>query len=396
MAIQLVSDDHEERLNDLFLSVEDTFYIVSPFIGLPIVKRLCSILESNSNIRCEVITRFSREDFVNGASNLHALEKLLQHNVHIYALRGLHTKLYLIDKKFALLGSANFTSGGFKLNHELSLLIADETNILEDMIKYYDDLLGAIKSKGDFLITLEQVTSEIDIVGRLRKTQKNKNIRYSNEQQFGALIDTERAKDTGGNPDSIQTIISAIDYEVKKEGIWLKFEGDANDRLNPDEKYWLFTPDNYPHGITCFPTNNKPSGMKAGDYIYIAAISTDEKGNNTPVIIGRARTHGYEKENIADETMRRLNPWTEHYSIFVRLYDVEYLDTAQKNGISLIDVIADVGTNTYPSTIGTSKTLPELRTTHYQKSHLKITSQAKEYIDMRFEQKAMQYGACRV
>jgi len=396
LAIQLVSDDHGEILNDILLSVEDRFYIVSPFIGLPIVKRLCSILESNQNIQCEIITRFSREDFVNGASNLHALEKLLQYNVHIYALRGLHTKLYLIDEKSALLGSANFTSGGFKLNHELSLLIKNETNILADMFQYYNELLTAIKSKGDFLITSKQVASEIAIVENLRKTRKVKNIGYSNQCQFGALIDTEKTKDTGENPDSIQAIISAIDSDEKKEGIWLKFEGVANDRLNPDKKYWLFTPDNYPQGITCFPTKNKPSGMKDGDYLYIAAISTDQKGNNTPIIIGRARTYGYEKENIADEIMKRFNPWTEHYSIFVRLYDVEYLDTAQKNGISLIDVIADVGTNTYPSTIGTSKTLQELRTTHFQKSHMRITSQAKDYIDMRFEQKASQYGVCRV
>lgn len=45
-----------------------------------------------------------------------------------------------------------------------------------------------------------------------------------------------------------------------------------------------FKPDEHPQGITCFPTNNRPSGMKAGDYIYIAAINMDEKGNNTPVI----------------------------------------------------------------------------------------------------------------
>jgi len=353
------------------------------------------MLENNSKVRCEVITRFSREDFVNGASNLHALQELLQHGVHIYALRGLHTKVYLIDKKSAMLGSANFTSGGFKLNHELSLHITEETNILREMCTYYDNLLGTIKSKGDFSVTQELVTSEIATVKDLRKDRKDKTIRYSNAQQFGALLDQDSGDDTGGAPDSIQSIISVNSQAIVKEGIWLKFEGEADDRKKPDEKYSLFTPDKYPQGITCFPTNNKPSGMKDGDYIYIAVVSTDEKGNNTPIIIGRARTYGFEKENVADEAMRKWHTWTEHYSVFVRLYDMEYLNTEQKNGISLIDVIAEVGTDTYPSTIGTSKTLQELRTTHYQKSHMRITHQAKDYLDMRFNQKAKAYGVCK-
>lgn len=395
MPIQLVTNDHEAKLRDIFLSVENQFYIVSPFIGFPIVKQLCSMLVNNPKVRCEVITRFAREDFVNGASNLYAHQELLQNGVQIYALRGLHTKLYLIDKKSAMLGSANFTSGGFKLNHELSLFIKDETKIIEDMHNYYDELMSAIKSKGDYLVTQELVDAEIAMVESLRKGRKDKTTSYSNEYQFGALLDKDGANDTGGIPDSIQSIISISSQTIVNEGIWLKFEGEANDREDPNEKYWLFTPNKYPHGITCFPTNNKPSGMKVGDYIYIAVVSTDEKGNNTPIIVGRARTYGFEKENVADESMRKIYPWTEHYSVFVRLYDVEYLNTEQKNGISLIDVIAEVGPDTYPSTIGTSKPLQELRTTHYQKSHLRITHQAKDYLDMRFNQKAKQYGVCK-
>ena len=396
MPIQLVTNDHELRLQEIFSSVEKEFYIVSPFIGLPIVKQLCSMLEENPEVQCELITRFSREDFINGASNLYALQELLQKGVSISALQDLHTKLYIIDKKTAMLGSANFTSGGFKLNHELSLLITEETHILKDMCAYYDELLSAIKIKGDFTVTPELVESEIAIVEDLRKKRKDKKTLYSNNHQFGAVLDQDRSNDTGGTPDSIQSIISVNSQTIISEGIWLKLEGDANERENPNEKYWLFKPDKYPHGITCFPKNNKPSGINNGDYIYIAVVSTDVKGNNTPIIVGRARTYGFEKENIADEAMRKLYTWTEHYSVFIRLYDTEYLNTEQKNGISLIDVIAEVGTDTYPTTIGTIKTLQELRTTHYQKSHLRITSQAKDYIDMRFEQKARQYGVCRV
>ena len=136
--------------------------------------------------------------------------------------------------------------------------------------------------------------------------------------------------------------------------------------------------------------------LKNNDYIYIAVVSKDKNGNNTPVIIGRGRTYGFEKGNVADKKMLKLYPWMDHFSVFVRLYDVEYLDTEQKNGISLLDVLAYVGTDTYPSTIGTMKTLLELRKSHYQKSHMRITSHAKTYIDSRFNEKIRKYGVCKV
>ncbi|WP_427910064.1 hypothetical protein [Pelotomaculum schinkii] len=43
-----------------------------------------------------------------------------------------------------MLGSANFTSGGFRLNHELSIFVRDEVDILTDMHSYYNDTLTKI------------------------------------------------------------------------------------------------------------------------------------------------------------------------------------------------------------------------------------------------------------
>lgn len=386
MSVQLVTTDHEQRLHEIFETAEHNLQIISPFIGLDISKQLASILEINPEINCEIITRFSRNDFITGASNLYALKILKDAGVTLYALQGLHTKLYLIDNYAGMLGSANFTSGGFKLNHELSIFIRDETSIIADMHSYYDDILSKINEKGDFKITDELIKSEIEIVTKLRSDRKDKDSKYNNSIQFGALFNKGDDLITGGNPDTIQIILAAEVKDEITEGIWLKFEGDADNRDGPEDGYEIAHSTRFPTGFTCFPAGNKPSGMKPGDYIYLATIGTDGRGNRTPVIMGRARTKGFFKENMADSDMKREYDWMVHYPAYVELYDAEYLDTQQKNGISLIDLLADVGNETYPSTVGTAKTPIELRTTHYQKSHIRITHRAKEYLDSRFEQ----------
>ncbi|TEB06571.1 hypothetical protein Psch_00103 [Pelotomaculum schinkii] len=76
MSVQLVSADHEARLQEILEGTEAKLCIISPFIGLDISKRLAAILEINPAICCEIITLFSREDFVNGASSLYALKAL--------------------------------------------------------------------------------------------------------------------------------------------------------------------------------------------------------------------------------------------------------------------------------------------------------------------------------
>lgn len=392
MSIQLVTTDHEDRLQEILEGTESNLHIISPFIGLEISKRLAAILEINPAIACEIVTRFSREDFVNGASNLYALKALKEAGVIIYALQGLHTKLYLIDNAAGMLGSANFTSGGFKLNHELSIFVRDETEIIDDMHTYYNDILAKIQEKGDFKVTDELIQSEIEMVTRLRKDRKDKSTKYRNEHQFGAVLNKGDESVTGGNPDTIQTILAAGIKDRITEGIWLKFEGDAENREGPEDRYEIARSAKLPTGFTSFPAGNKPSGMKPGDYMYLAIIGTDGRGNSTPVIMGRARTKGFSKENMADEEMKKEFDWMWEYPAFVELYDSEFLDTPQKNGISLLDVLAEVGTGTYPSTIGTTKTPIELRTTHYQKSHMRITHQAKDYLDSRFEQVAKIYG----
>lgn len=100
--------------------------------------RLLSENMNNDPALCvTLITRFYREDFVNGVSRIEALEMLNDAGANIYAMQDLHSKLYLFDMETALLGSANFTSGGFKLNHELSLYVENENEVNPQLLAYF-------------------------------------------------------------------------------------------------------------------------------------------------------------------------------------------------------------------------------------------------------------------
>lgn len=64
------------------------------------------------------------------ANSIDAIEMMMNAGIKVYALKGLHTKLYLFDDNVGIVGSANFTSGGFISNFELSLMAVDEMDLL--------------------------------------------------------------------------------------------------------------------------------------------------------------------------------------------------------------------------------------------------------------------------
>lgn len=394
MSIQIVHHDHYEKLKYILDSIDSEIKIVSPFIKDETANLLCTILHSNPDIKCTIITRFVRQEFAEHASSLHALQKLLDNGADIYALRYLHSKLYLIDDSIAMMGSANFTSGGFRFNHELSLLLEDEPELVPELHQYFDDILCEIKSQNNSQVTKQLIEDEQSIIEKHIKNRKDKTAHHniSDDIQYGAIIAKIAKESTKPSSDDIQDILCRTEKKPSCKRIWLKFEGTSEERLDPDAPYFHFTPDGYPEGITCFPGSKKPTGIEAGDLIYIAAVTQDALGNNTPVIVGRCSTYGYEAENIATPEMIAKTPWLERYSAFIRLKDVEYLTTEQKNGISLLHLLTVIGKDMYPSTTGTTKSVPELRAMHYRRSHIRITEKAAEYINSQFDKLAKKYG----
>jgi len=74
-------------------------------------------------------------------------ELLYTHPERVRTLPFLHAKA-AIGKGLAMLGSSNFTEGGFRRNFELGVLI-DETSVLEELVFWFDELWDQAGSLAD-------------------------------------------------------------------------------------------------------------------------------------------------------------------------------------------------------------------------------------------------------
>lgn len=377
MTIELLNENHILAFKNSIRNTKSKIRIVSPFIGFETSRQLANSL-GDSNVECIIITRFYREDFLNHASSLSGIKILVEAGFKIYALKSLHSKLYIFDDELAILGSANFTMGGFRWNHELSLMIEDEKELILELNDYYDDLLNNIVTSGNWLIDREKVEEEIKMVEKLSKHRKDKTTKYKNNIQFGANISKNKNIDV---TDEIEKIIRNDIDDTFTEEIWLKFVGTGNSRYKPSDEY---SPEKLKNKIvTSFPRN--PRGIGEDDYIYLSAISWDKNNIPTPIIIARARTKGFNPENIASEDDKKRYIWMEDYPYYIELYNVEILNTEVIEGISLDRLINELGSNLYPTTKGKQLTIRELKNRHHQKSHLRLTPSAKQYIDKEFD-----------
>lgn len=156
--MEVLTNNHFEKILDLFDGVKHNIKIISPFISESMAKKLCDVVK-NGNIACTFITRFYLEDMFAKANSIDAIQMMMDAGIDVYALKGLHTKLYLFDDTYGVLGSANFTAGGFKSNVELSLLLNNDDGILNELHSYFYDLLSKIKQSKEGLITKEVLDS---------------------------------------------------------------------------------------------------------------------------------------------------------------------------------------------------------------------------------------------
>ena len=122
--IQVLTSEHYERILDYMAGAKDEIKIISPFLTRSMAKVLCSSVQQGQ--KCTFITRLYIEDLYQKANNLDAIRDMKKAGISVYAVKGLHAKLYLFDRDTAILGSANFTTGGFKTNIELSLAMENE------------------------------------------------------------------------------------------------------------------------------------------------------------------------------------------------------------------------------------------------------------------------------
>ncbi|WP_165350748.1 phospholipase D family protein [Ectobacillus funiculus] len=109
-------------------SCKQSITIISPYITQNAVRRLIETLPSCISSRL-FITLPPGPEYVIGTVEVEGLELLAQAGFELRYLENLHAKIYLLDQKYAYIGSANLTSSGWELIGK-----SGEGNV-EDMVR---------------------------------------------------------------------------------------------------------------------------------------------------------------------------------------------------------------------------------------------------------------------
>ena len=385
MSVELISENHGNVIRNIINSSKEKILIISPFMGRTTCLELAKYIVKNK-VTCKIITRFYREDFIRNVSSLDGLLKLIKSGAKIFALIGLHTKLYIIDDVFSIITSANYTYGGMYNNFELGIKIENEEGIIKSCTEYFNDLWKKISKHNDEgSISIQKIEDEKILVNK-SISSRTKSTVNRNETKQGANIE-----EINHSSDLIEKALekkyrSAINT---KEGGWLKFEANAKHRHDPDKSY-LDSVNIYTKRKTFFP--KRPVGVKPEHKLFLSLVSYDSDGVATPVIIGRGYSKGFNPENIVKGKFNGWESWMTEYPYYVEFEQLELIRGPAKNGISLLELYRTIKGDIYPSTYQISIPFEELRKYHNKKDKIRITKYAEEYIDKIIEERFAKYG----
>lgn len=360
MAIELLTNNHAERLLSAIQNCKKEICIISPFLSdNELTEPLINLLETKP-ISCTVVTRFEHEDFFKGASKIHALMALKSHHAQLFALKNLHAKLYLIDNSIAILGSANFTNGGLNNNHELSLYITEEPELLMQLLQYATDITSVCKHDG--IITNELIQEEYIRLTKEPQNFQNSKYKYS----YGATLPHTKKR---------KKIASQKSKKSAQPTVWIKFE--ATSRTRPNGKVY-FLDKRFPAERTSFSASKKPRRIAEGDLVYIAVHSYDATGHPAPMIVACAKAHKFSENNFLSEK--------KEWPYYIELYDLKVLPGPLQDGLSLYTLIDICGKNTYKHTQTKGKDI-DIKYSHRQQAYLELAEPAQNYLHEYFESK---------
>lgn len=388
MPYELISRNSLSTFEDLIGSAEERIWIISPFIGFRTASALVEAINPGVDLR--VISRFDREDFIKGVSSLEALSLIINAGGEIFALRGLHTKLYLFDKVHSIITSANFTVGGLVNNFEIGVLFTQETEIANEVLDYFDDLRNRILQHDEDRRTSSKVTkdwieNEKAVIAPLiqSRPQSTKN---TNRYSRGATLDAT------SYADPLEKLFSSSEPYGGRADVWLKFEADSNHRVPNHVRYLVASGPVDPfQSRTYFPT--KPRSIMEGDTLYLTVVSYDSSGKGTTIVVGRTKAHQFREDNVTHPGDPAYESWNEHYPYFVELYDIEGFDAEIHRGIPIFDLYRAVSYRTFPSTFSDpSRTPTSIRHYHQRRDKIRITGQAARYLDDELDARIRKYG----
>lgn len=155
---KLLKNPTESIFMSLLSSAKDEVLLCAPFIKKDIIQ---NILKNKKNTtKLIVITTCNISSFIRKASDIEAIEVLLDKGIKVYNHQHLHAKVYSFDCEKAIITSANLTYSGMNKNYEYGILVDDKETVFsidDDLQCLVDDNLSGEFTKESILFIKEQI-----------------------------------------------------------------------------------------------------------------------------------------------------------------------------------------------------------------------------------------------
>jgi HKD family nuclease len=358
---------HNNWLDFFLRELKDTkqVLIISPFITRNIVDHL---LDNRVDAEVKLITRFNLNDFRARVSSLSALKKLVDVKVEIKGIQGLHSKVYIFDSKSVIIGSANFTSGGFFSNYEFGVL-SKEADTVKKSIEYFNSL---------WKLDTESLTTEKINSWKEELESATPHMQPESLSDYGK-------KATVTESDDKQYIIKFFGKTEHREG--LSFT--SREEIEGSHCHWALTFS----GRRGPNRNGRPRKYRDGDIVYMARML---EGRDYAIFgKGIALRHVDERDVASEEDIEEID-WKEEWPVYIRVYNTEFIDGTMADCPKFSEFFNELKYDCFPTTqayhargIENINPWDSLR----QQADIKLSEIGAEWVEAKFQEAKQRCGA---
>ncbi len=339
MTLRLVDSAWSTELTQALRADTSELRIVCPYIKTGALDRLLALKPKV----IQVITRFNLADFAEGVSDIAALLKVLVAGGQVRGIKNLHAKLYLFGGSRAIVTSANLTAAALDRNEEFGAVLDDASSVTACAI-YFERLwshAGADVSAD----TLEQwdatVTQQLALGARPAA--------LLGLPDFGVVMPGA----AGGEPAPVapvSTVASLGLTQAVSEGgqVFVKFLGTAKDRELLSFDTLAEVKRAGCHWALAYPASQRPRIVRDGDLMFIARMTREP--NDMRIFgwaVGMQHQPGRDDATADDVALRRYKA---QWSRYVRVHHASFVAGALVHGVSLNDLIDDLGPQAFATT----------------------------------------------
>lgn len=339
MTLRLVDSAWGTELTEALRADTSALRIVCPFIKTGALDRLLALKPQS----LQVITRFNLADFAEGVSDIAALRKVLAAGGQVRGIKNLHAKLYLFGASRAVVTSANLTAAALDRNEEFGAMLDDVSSVAA-CAAYFERLWSQARAEVS-ADTLEQwdatVAQQLALGARPAALLKL--------PDFGAVVPGA----AGGAPAPVAPGRAAASLglapAVSEAGqVFVKFLGTAKDREPPSFETLAEVKRAGCHWALAYPASQRPRIVRDGDLMFVARMTREP--NDMRIFgwaVGMQHQPGRDDATADDVALR---PYTAQWSRYVRVHHASFVAGALSHGVSLNDLIDDLGPQAFATT----------------------------------------------